>query len=655
MKIRKYSILLFSALLIFILSFSVLSPQKEFKSVYADNLPTVTMENKTVHRGQTFSIDVSLDNNLGFTSLCLVLEKTNFDSSVFTLVEVVRQDALSTLTYTQTNTDTEFGYNVNSFRMVWDGRDQDFSNGTLVTLVFESNIEAEVGEYHICLTYDQANTESSYLVKQQVEIVNSTITLIQGEFTAKYLDDDGTELYVKDYNANDIPSYVGATPTKAEDDCYTYSFKGWKGIVSDDINIICYQAQYNKTPKSYQLIYFIADYAGGEIGEFTIYEANEEVAYDSIIESPTLAPRAHYVFFGWYLDEECTIPFQSWRMTSEDLYLYGYYKLDIREINVPKITLTLDRIEGDYAYVDCYIVLNTGFNGMVLTPSYDHTMLKLVDFEQGNILTAMQFDTTNTLDYSIENFKFYFESSNNNYETGLFLTLKFELLSSLEEQSYPVTFTYEPFRDVTYFDSNNELSYSYIEIVRTNVNVGLRYHWNEKVNNAQDVEIDVTSVDGKPLDMLLEVELVTEQVVLTKKTINETIGRNMKTSSVYSIKLVQNGVEIPPNTTLRIKITLTEEELESKNIRFGYINNENKLIEHDFDIELGNLLFTTDHLSEWVIFVDTSTNTGSASKITILILLPSLLAVATMQYVLIIRAKNKKLLKKETDNAKGDM
>jgi hypothetical protein len=282
-------------------------------------------------------------------------------------------------------------------------------------------------------------------------------------------------------------------------------------------------------------------------------------------------------------------------------------------------------------------------------------VLKLVDFEQGDILLAMQFDTTNTLDYSIENFKFYFESSSNNYETGLFLTLKFELLSSLEEQSYPVTFTYEPFRDVTYFDSNNELSYSYIEIVRTNVNVGLRYHWNENVNNAQDVEIDVTSVDGKPLDMLLEVELVTEQVVLSKKTINETIGRNMKTSSVYSIKLVQNGVEIPPNTTLRIKITLTEEELESKNIRFGYINNENKLIEHEFDIELGNLVFTTDHLSEWAIFVDTSTNTGSASKITILILLPSLLAVATMQYVLIIRAKNKKLLKKETDNAKGDM
>ena len=343
-------------------------------------------------------------------------------------------------------------------------------------------------------------------------------------------------------------------------------------------------------------------------------------------------------------------------MPASDLRLYSYYKLDIREVNIPKVTLNLNRIENQNAYVDCFITFNPGFNGMVLSPKYNHNVLKLVGFEQGDILSTMQFDTTNTQEYSIEDFKFYYESNVNNFETGLFLTLKFEILTDLEEQSYPVTFTYTPFRDATYINNDDEISYTLIEIVSTSVSVGLKYHWNETVINTDNVEIDVTSENGKPLDVLLEVKLVNEEVTLSRKTIYETIGRNMKASSVYSIKLLQNDVEIEPNTVLRIKINLIKEELESKNIKFGYINNENELIEHDFNIELGDLVFTTDHLSNWIIFVDTSTTTGSASKITIMILLPSLLAVATMQYVLIIRAKNKKLLlKKENDNTKGDM
>ena len=316
----------FLLVLIFcILSFALSFGHIGKKNVFADdnNLPVVTVQSKTVHRGQTFSIDVSLENNLGLTSLCLVLEKANFDSSVFTLVDVIRKDGLSNLTYTQTNTDTDFGYDVDSFRMLWDGTSQDQSNGTLVSLVFESNIEAEIGDYQIKLDYDISNTNFEYGVSQQIEIIDSTISLIKGEFTVNYLNYDGTVLYSKDYNENDIPSYVGEAPVKPEDDCYTYTFSGWKGVVSDDINTINYQAQFSQTPKTYQLFYYVADYENGEIGEFNFYYATE-LDYNEVIDILDVPQRVHYVFHGWYIDDVCTTPFSMWKMPSRDLTLYGY-------------------------------------------------------------------------------------------------------------------------------------------------------------------------------------------------------------------------------------------------------------------------------------------------------------------------------------------
>lgn len=646
--------------ILLVLIFSILSlvfcfVDMDYNGASAQNtdLPVVTVQSKTVHRGQTFSIDVELENNVGFTALCLELRKTGYDTSVFTLTDVIRKDALSSLTYTQTGTDSVLGYDVDYFRMLWDGINQDFSTGTLVSFVFESNIEAEVGEYDIVLTYDTFNTKHEYGVPQEIEIVNGKITLIKGEYSVNYLNYDGSVLYTKDYNEDDIPSYQGDAPIKLEDACYTYTFAGWKGVVSEETNTICYMAQYTKTPKTYQILYYIADYQGGEIGQFDYYDA-VELDYNEIIQIPDMPHRTHYVFHGWYVDEYCTTPLSLNFMPADDLTLYGYYKRDIRETNIPKITLTQNRIENQIVYVDCHLTINTGFNGLVISPEYDRTVLRLVGFSRGDKLLEMQFDTTHTQDYNEEGFKFYFESATNNYETGLFLTLQFEIISELEERYYPVSFTYEPFRDATYVMSNKEISYTLLEIIGANVSVGLRFHWIQEVADAPGINIEVTSVDGKPLDTELEVKLTTQEVLLGRKKINEVMGRNMDLSSAYSIKLTQNGVEIAPNTTLYIKITLNREELDSETIKFGYLSDANVLTEHQYEVELNTLSFTTDHLSNWIIFIGSAShNTAYSGKITILILLPSLLAVATMQYVLIIRAKNKKLLQRENDT-KGD-
>ena len=238
LQLNKIFVLAFFAiacLIMFVMSTGVISA-----IAHADYTPIVTVENKTVHRGQTFTIDVDLTNNEGLISLYLTL---NYDSSVMKLLNVEQGNALSSLTFTNTNTQTELGYGVLPFNMLWDGRKSDNSNGNIIRLTFESFSTAEIGTYPITLTYDATNTNSEYGKPIAINIVNGSVTIIKGEFEAIYYDWDGTELYRKDYNADDVPSYVGNLPSRDTDKYYSYEFTGyWKGIVSDDKNVLKYQA-----------------------------------------------------------------------------------------------------------------------------------------------------------------------------------------------------------------------------------------------------------------------------------------------------------------------------------------------------------------------------------------------------------------------------
>ena len=98
-------------------------------------LPIVRVEEKTVHRGQTFEMRIYLDQNPGLVSLMLDLE---YDKTAMELVGVKRGEALSAHTFTTTNTDTEEGFLISPFRMLWDGRTQDISTGAIAILTFES-------------------------------------------------------------------------------------------------------------------------------------------------------------------------------------------------------------------------------------------------------------------------------------------------------------------------------------------------------------------------------------------------------------------------------------------------------------------------------------------------------------------------------------
>jgi len=661
---RSMRVLLILILSIFSFAFCFGSVNKNEKTFAESSYtPKVSVQNKTVHRGQTFSVDVNIEDNEGLISLFLTLD---YNNEVMTLKNVIQKDALGSLTLTTTNVDTEAGYGILPFNMLWDGRTSDNSNGTIVTLIFDSYIDAPLGYYPINLSFDKQNTNIAYKTPTDIFISDGTIELITGEFLAVYQDYYGDILYNKDYNADDIPEYPTTLPLpeRAEDAEYIYEFLGWEGVPSDDVNTLIYEAKYKLIPQTYTIFYYIDGINGvpdGTIDNDDFYLASE-LSYGSYIKPQDSPLKQYYQFFGWYADENFSSVLAYGTMPSHDIRLYGYYSFDVREKDIPIISLENMEIYNNLEYVsiNAKILENTGFNGLVLTLNYDKEALIFDHFEQLETLSSMQFEWTGSEKES-DNFKFYYESAENTYETGEFLKLYFRLKENIEDATYNVWFDYDYHTDATYVNSDKEIKYTMIEFYNGEIPIGQKNHWVHNLDTERSV--DIVSDDGKPVNVYLNVDLVTESVVIDENLIKTDVGEDMYLSSAYEIKLIQNRKEIQPNTTLRIRIKLTEKEQKS-NIKFYYLNDDYELISYDFKIVNGELVFTTDHLSYWVIFSDYKENGGSGhgqetderdivfgskGNAVILIGMPIILSIATMLYALRLRQKIAKI-KKEAHN-----
>ena len=87
------------------------------------------------------------------------------------------------------------------------------SNG-LVTAVAEGNTQIIA----------RIRSGSQYVYDTcQVRVIDEETSL----YTIRFLNYNGVELQSSQVLAGDMPAYTGATPTKPEDDNYTYTFSGW--------------------------------------------------------------------------------------------------------------------------------------------------------------------------------------------------------------------------------------------------------------------------------------------------------------------------------------------------------------------------------------------------------------------------------------------
>ena len=610
------------------------------KSVaYADASVKVELQEKTVHRGQTFYLDVDVTENSGLIAMKISVD---YDSTAMTLINVERLDGLSQMTMTTYNTETEAGYAVRPFNMLFDSTATVTETGKIARLYFETNIDAPIGDYSVTLSYDPLNTNSSYQVPVELDLTDGTLHLISGEFAARYVDWDGTELYYRDYNEGEVPAYVGQNPSREEDDCYTYSFAGFKGDVTDETDVLQYRASYIATPKTYSVFYYVDGLTDEPDGQFTVedFYTATQFDYGESVDVTANPSRQNYTFVGWFLDEGFTQPVAAFNMPSHDTRIYGYMRYNVRTADIPKIRLSYNELSDTEIEVLVNLTYNPGINGMVLTLDYDRETVVFKRFTRGTALASMQFETTNTAGgLNQPNFKFYWNSAANATDTGLILSMVFDV-SACETGIYPVTFTYDKHHDATYLNAASEIWYTELDIKGTALAVGERYHWDEPVG---EVVIEVTSDDGKPLDVELVVKQI--EVDVDETSLEKLKTQNLEIKSSYSINLVRGGEIVTSETDLKIGIGLTQEELESEHLGLYYVDDNGKLVKYDFTIEDDAAQFRMRNIERWVLVGDAPApvvEKGWTPAMVRTVLFPSLLSVATIAYALILLGKKKR-------------
>ena len=596
-------------------------------------LPMVRVENKTVHRGQIFELNIYLDQNPGLVSLMLELE---YDKTVMELVGISHGNALISHTFTTSNTNTDQGFLITPFRMLWDGRTQDKSTGVLATLTFESKVDAKIGDYPVSVSYDKQNTNVEYGVPCDVNIQKGYVTLIKGAYSVKYLNYDGSLLYEKDYSENAVPSYGGATPVRLDDERYSYEFEGWQGVVSEEQDVICYEAKYKLIPKIYQVFFYV----DGEY--FNAFEC----PYGEFVDLSEIPSIKNYVFDGWYTDEALIGKVTSVQMPAHNLTLYGTMKFNIRENPIPEITLSVDRTEEDYVYVAVDVTQNPSLSGLVLTLDYDRTALIFEGFERGDAFGLLQFDYTNTAQgYSAEPFKFYWEHSVNTLDTGRILVLKFRINKEVSGGMYDVTMRYEPTTDAVYINEAGDISYTKVSIIGAKIPIGEIYYWNEEIEDVADIV--VTCPEGMPADTVLRIEVVTADMNISNEQIQSQIESDMEIKSVYTVELLQNEIKVQPNGTLTVRIKLTDAQRICSDLRVYHVDDENTMTFYESRVEGGYIVFETDHLSYWAIVgnvIDVQINETGMTMPTnspIVIIAFALLAISCMGFCLIMIAQKK--------------
>ena len=70
------------------------------------------------------------------------------------------------------------------------------------------------------------------------------------EYEVKFVNEDGTELQVDMVEYGQTPFYSGTTPTKAEDDKYTYTFDGWSPEITSVTRDATYTAKFSANMKA---------------------------------------------------------------------------------------------------------------------------------------------------------------------------------------------------------------------------------------------------------------------------------------------------------------------------------------------------------------------------------------------------------------------
>ena len=85
---------------------------------------------------------------------------------------------------------------------------------------------------------------------------SSSSSSIETKYHVTFVNYDDSVLYETDVLAGYEAVYVGVTPTKPEDDDYTYTFKGWDKVLTNVASNLTAKAEYSRKSKWSDVIWF---------------------------------------------------------------------------------------------------------------------------------------------------------------------------------------------------------------------------------------------------------------------------------------------------------------------------------------------------------------------------------------------------------------
>ena len=624
---------------------------------FAETPPTLSATDVTVHRGQMFSMDVSIANNVGFSSMKI---RVTFDTSAMRLKSATNGTALSNLVYTPAGPSAwEEGGQEDGVSFTWlrstslklgDG------NGLVLSLQFESFADAEVKDYKVTVACDPTNTFDADGKTVHVENASGTVTVQKGAFRVNYYDDDGTLLFERDYNDEDkMPNLSDVkAPTRPADDMYEYQFAGWVPMVSDEPNVLKLQATYNYVAVPYIVRYFV------DGKPF----ATDDCNYGEDLPLPSTVKQG-YVFSGWFLDEEFTQRLTSTKLSPNEDHvwnLYGYYKYNIREDNVPEITLSVvDRTEN-LVTVDVEFTVNMGVAAMSLNLDYDRENLTFKGFKLGSVFADSVFTfwpnegiTLGDDDFyrganavlAAEPFGFTFNNGLTNVtDLGLILSLQFEVSADAPNGVYTVSFNYDKSKDAYFFDKDGNAVLTMLDVVAAQILQGVKIEWSESAQGDSSVTVGVSSSVGMEMNTELVVTNVSDSI--SEDDVATVVGSSKEIKGAYNLTLMQDNVAVQPNGVLQVRIRMSSDVIDSEPILYA-VNEDGEIVECEAEVVNGELVFSTDTLGTFVIVGNkTQTppsggdNVGESDSFTIYVVLILIIIILILLITTIVVARDRK-------------
>ena len=145
-------------------------------------------------------------------------------------------------------------------------------------------------------TYTFAGWNPAVTAAYSNQTYTATYNAVKNKYEVVFKNDDGTIFQRSVVTYGDVPSYTGATPTRAATDEFTYEFEGWTPSITSVIGAQTYTAKFKATTKQYKVVF--QNYDGAMLQQSNV-AYGDVPSYTGATPTRTATDEFTYEFEGW--------------------------------------------------------------------------------------------------------------------------------------------------------------------------------------------------------------------------------------------------------------------------------------------------------------------------------------------------------------------